>query len=112
MFYPEMLSGCYDMDLLDFSTDIPKILSTVQNVVVQNVSNFNKTLEKYEGRIKKEPYWDTGYKTLNWTKNQETLGTRHWTERRPNKPHNTNRNYSAILATLQITSYVHSRNSS
>ena len=56
MFYPEMLSGCYDMDLLDFSTDIPKILSTVQNVVVQNVSNFNKTLEKYEGRIKKEPY--------------------------------------------------------
>ena len=24
----------------------------------------------------------------------------------------TNRNYSAILATLQITSYVHSRNSS
>ena len=25
--------------------DIPKIPSTVQNVVVQNVSNFNKTLE-------------------------------------------------------------------
>jgi len=33
------------MDLLDFSTDIPKIPSTVQNVAVQNVSNFNKTLE-------------------------------------------------------------------
>ena len=37
MFYLEMLSGCYYMYLLDFSTDIQKIPSTVLNM-----SNFSK----------------------------------------------------------------------